>query len=1135
MSETFVITGLVREKESGIGLSGLIVRAYDKDLHYDDLMGEDRTACDGGFRIVSDAKDFRDFFDQRPDIFLRILVPGRDGAAPREVFNTGNAIRWNADRLEYMVVEIPHSMTHGLPVGGGEHRPSEPHSQACCRHQHHQPQPCTPITRCRDVYLKIERLPNYSPVAPDDDEHDRYRRDCMRNRDHEDTRIPEAEVERRRLDALVYREYLDPDYMVLKTDPLVSADINEPRAERRIPGTVIYAEPGERLFVHVCNADDEAHSLHVHGLIYGIDSDGSWPFGVHDGDGRRSDAICPGQTWCYVFDVTEEAIGAWPFHDHHMHISEVVNRGLFGGIVVRDPRCPRPDYEVPLFFHRLSPQRAEAAFDSGTLSPGATFSHTFTAEGTYNYQCRFHPMSGVVRVTAAGAPAAAVNILDGPGRFDADDVTVRAGGTVTWTHAGAEPHTVTETGGAALESYAFNGRTFVGNTPTIVARTGKCIRWYVFNLDLSSGWHNFHVHGQRWRIGEEIVDTRSLGPAESFVADTLVPPVILLPLKEDCFAHQEHRHDDDCGCAARMGPQRTQHPRLAIAAGGAMGHGAGHALPRAAAAGAAPVPHGGDPHEAARQGERRCVRLQGDFLVHCHVEMHMMEGMAAVVRAIQDVELTPALEAALGFVAPLATGDTCTDVPIHPCAHGGAGTWERLPDSPIFVVHAAQLHNGKVLLWAGTAEVGDPLESRVWDPVAGTMTTQFYTQDLFCSGHAFLADGRLCVAGGAPAGSLRSTHIFDPVGETWTRVADMSEARWYPTVLTLPDGRILAASGSGASQLEVYDAAANTWQLVTGAGRVFSELYPSLHLLPSGQVFYSRAGWAQADMVQTQTAYLNFTGPLAGTWTPLGQQQFYDRQEGTAVLQIDTTVTPPACKVFVIGGGVFGPPASRNPQSAEQIDLTALGGAAWGRVADMNFPRTNVNAVPLPDGTLLVIGGQRNGKWNTNPGVVLEAEIYDPRTDTWTPAAPMQFPRQYHSVAVLLPDGRVLAAGGVDPSGVPERDQRNMEVFSPGYLALGARPVITAVPGNIAYAVNFDVDTPDTAGIDTVVLLRPASVTHHTDAGARYIKLPIHARTAVRLTVGAPAHGAIAPPGHYMLFIVDGDGVPSVARFIRMA
>lgn len=192
--ETFVITGLVREKESGVGLPGLIVRAYDKDAIYDDLMGEARTGGDGGFCITSEAKDFRDFLDVRPDVYLRVLCPAPAGAAPREIFNTRHGIRWNARHLEYFVVEIPHAIACELPCdeasghdhqGGHDHGAGHGHGeppspQGCC-HEHHKPSVCTPITRCRDIYLKIEKLPAYSPVAPDDAEHDRYRRDCMRN------------------------------------------------------------------------------------------------------------------------------------------------------------------------------------------------------------------------------------------------------------------------------------------------------------------------------------------------------------------------------------------------------------------------------------------------------------------------------------------------------------------------------------------------------------------------------------------------------------------------------------------------------------------------------------------------------------------------------------------------------------------------------------------------------------------------------------------------------------------------------------------------------------------------------------------------------------------------------------------
>src|SRR5258708_3229924 len=151
----------------------------------------------------------------------------------------------------------------------------------------------------RDIYLKIETIPNYSPVEPDDHVSPpiQYRRDCMRNRGHEDGMIPADEVAARRLTALIYREYLDPHYLVPKPDKVIAADVNEPAFTRRVPGTVIYVRPGDRLLIHIKNGDFQPHSFHVHGLRYGIDSDGSWPFGTQTLDRRRSAEICPGQTW----------------------------------------------------------------------------------------------------------------------------------------------------------------------------------------------------------------------------------------------------------------------------------------------------------------------------------------------------------------------------------------------------------------------------------------------------------------------------------------------------------------------------------------------------------------------------------------------------------------------------------------------------------------------------------------------------------------------------------------------------------------------------------------------------------------------------------------------------------------------
>jgi FtsP/CotA-like multicopper oxidase with cupredoxin domain len=180
----------------------------------------------------------------------------------------------------------------------------------------------------RNLYLKIQTIRGYSPVAPDTHVSPpiQYGRDCMRNVNHEDGLIPADEIAARSLTALIYREYLDAGYLIPKPDKIVLADINEPAFNHRVPGTVIYAQPGERLRIHVKNADIMPHSFHVHGLKYGIDSDGSWPFGTQSADGRRSDEICPGQTWTYTFDVTDEMLGAWPFHDHHRDIGMNINR-----------------------------------------------------------------------------------------------------------------------------------------------------------------------------------------------------------------------------------------------------------------------------------------------------------------------------------------------------------------------------------------------------------------------------------------------------------------------------------------------------------------------------------------------------------------------------------------------------------------------------------------------------------------------------------------------------------------------------------------------------------------------------------------------------------------------------------------
>nr|UIK89013.1 multicopper oxidase domain-containing protein [Arthrobacter polaris] len=206
--------------------------------------------------------------------------------------------------------------------------------------------------RCRDVFLRIEPLPGYSPLAPIVGAR-HYGRDLMFGAGHEIGRVTPAEISASTLDALVYREYLDEHYLMPNTAKLVEADVNEPPWYRRVPGSVLYAEPGERLRIHVLNADPgNCHSLHVHGVKYAIESDGAWPFGMNDRLGRRNDEIRPGDSWTYSFDITDETIGVWAFHDHAHSVQMNVNRGLFGALVVRDPAAPAA-LDVPMFLHAM--------------------------------------------------------------------------------------------------------------------------------------------------------------------------------------------------------------------------------------------------------------------------------------------------------------------------------------------------------------------------------------------------------------------------------------------------------------------------------------------------------------------------------------------------------------------------------------------------------------------------------------------------------------------------------------------------------------------------------------------------------------------------------------------------------------
>jgi hypothetical protein len=279
------------------------------------------------------------------------------------------------------------------------------------------------------------------------------------------------------------------------------------------------------------------------------------------------------------------------------------------------------------------------------------------------------------------------------------------------------------------------------------------------------------------------------------------------------------------------------------------------------------------------------------------------------------------------------------------------------------------------------------------------------------------------------------------------------------------------------------------------------DLYPRLHLAPNGLVFNSGPSGI--------TRYLNTSG--AGSWTFVANRAAGNRDYGSAVLY-DTG------KILFVGGG--DPPTA----AAEVIDLNAAS-PTWRSVASMANPRRHLNATLLPDGKVLVTGGTRGAGFNDKSSPVYAAELWDPATERWTTLASQSVGRFYHSVALLLPDGRVMSAGG---NGHPE-----VELFSPPYLFAGARPTITTAPANVSYGQTFSVQTPDAANIAAVTWIRLPSVTHAFDQNQRINRLSF-TRGSGTLSVTAPNNANVTPPGHYMLFILNGQGVPSVAKIVQI-
>jgi hypothetical protein len=432
------------------------------------------------------------------------------------------------------------------------------------------------------------------------------------------------------------------------------------------------------------------------------------------------------------------------------------------------------------------------------------------------------------------------------------------------------------------------------------------------------------------------------------------------------------------------------------------------------------------------------------------------------------------------------------------------GQWTAPFSWPIVAVHMALLPDGRVL---SVGRVGKP---QLWNPATGAFTTVASPAWLFCAGHTLLSDGRVLFAGGHISNNhgLPNITIFSPSGNAFSSDAPMARGRWYPTTTTMGNGDVVITAGRDEAGVVVTTPelwSNGTIRQLTGAQQSLP-YYPRAFLAPNGTLYVAGA--------TAQTRFLNTSG--SGAWKSGPKHLYGAREYGSAVMYDDG-------KILYAGG-------SRTTNTAEVINLNEAS-PVWRWTGSMAYARRHLNVTVLPTGEVLATGGVAGTEFDDVTKGVHAAELWNPATGQWALLASNAVTRGYHGTSLLLPDGRILNAGSGDGAGAP--NERNAELFSPPYLFRGARPTITSAPTEIRYGQQFRLLTPDAAAITNVSFIRLGSVTHAFDENQRFQRLSFTA-DATGLTVTAPSSSNRAPPGHYMVFILNGSNVPSVGRIVRI-
>jgi Domain of unknown function (DUF1929) len=473
---------------------------------------------------------------------------------------------------------------------------------------------------------------------------------------------------------------------------------------------------------------------------------------------------------------------------------------------------------------------------------------------------------------------------------------------------------------------------------------------------------------------------------------------------------------------------------------------------------------------------------------------------------------------------------------------------------------------------------------------------------LFCTDQVLLSNGEVLVPGGtlyyaephvpgtqfgvAELQGVRSTRIFNPANNTWSATGAMRYGRWYPSLVTLPDGKVFVASGvtklvkpvypdnplasgTNVEQTETYNPRTGKWRYNGSSAKHSLPLFPRLHLLPDGHVYYDAGGQTFNPFGQSyDEALWNLAAvynPRTHTWKSLGVPSGVSSDPAHP---LNTSVTagfrgssfsvmlplePPYTKAsFLSAGGVLGTSPGTYLATASSIvntvDTSRGDGLTSKATSPLANPRWFPTGVLLPTGQAIAFSGaNRDEVVGPASGFPVEqAELFDPATGKWTPLAKGHDPRTYHNTAALLPSGQVLVGGNAPISSLYAFNQTfpggfsnafrdpSFEIYDPPYLHWGLpRPSIASAPRSIRWGGRITMATPDAARVESVVLMRNTAITHLVDGDQRSVVLRVVAREGDNLTLAAPPSGKVAPPGPYLLFAnkrTPRGLIPSVGR-----